>query len=140
MLARVVLDSSVLVSGFLTKRGTSAMVLNRYREGSYILCSSPWIVAETERALLRPKNLSRYRYRPDDVRDFVEGLAASAQMVRDARRPPQVTRDPSDDQVIACAVASSADFLVTGDDDMLVLGAHEGIRILTPRQCLDLLG
>jgi len=38
-----------------------------------------------------------------------------------------------------CAVAAQADCLVTGDDDMLVLRTHEGIRIKTPRQFLDLL-
>lgn len=55
-------------------------------------------------------------------------------------RVPSVTRDPSDDQVIACAVAAPADYLVTGDDDMLVIGEHDGIMIVTPRQFLDRLG
>jgi uncharacterized protein len=41
--------------------------------------------------------------------------------------------------VIACALAAQADYLVTGDQDMLVLGEHEGIRIVMPRQFLDLL-
>jgi predicted nucleic acid-binding protein len=41
--------------------------------------------------------------------------------------------------VIACALAAQADYLVPGDQDMLVLGEHEGIRIVTPRQFLDLL-
>jgi len=95
--------------------------------------------AETERALLRPRNMNRYRYRPEDVREFLDGLAASAQLFRDVPRVPAVTRDPSDDRVIACAVAARADYLVTGDDDMLVLGEHKGIRIVTPRQILDLI-
>lgn len=88
---------------------------------------------------MRPRNVSRYRYRPEDVRQFLDGLAGSAQFFRDALQVPAVTRDPSDDQVVACAVAARADYLVTGDDDMLVLGTHEGIRIVTPRQFLDLL-
>lgn len=52
---------------------------------------------------------------------------------------PPVTRDPSDDQVIACAVAARAEYLVTGDDDMLVVAEYQGIRIISPRQFLDLL-
>jgi|SRR5918996_1907545 putative PIN family toxin of toxin-antitoxin system len=136
---RVVLDSSVLVSGFLTEGGATARLLSRYRQGAFSLCSSPWIVGETERALLRPRNVNRYRYRPEDVRQFLDGLAGSAQILPDASEVPAVTRDPSDDQVIACALAAQADYLVTGDHDMLVLGAHEGIRIVTPRQFLDLL-
>lgn len=73
------------------------------------------------------------------MQQFLDGLARSAQFFRDAPQVPAVTRDPSDDQVIACAVAAQADYLVTGDDDMLVLAEHKGIRILTPRQFLDLL-
>jgi putative PIN family toxin of toxin-antitoxin system len=136
---RIVLDSSVLVSGFLTEGGTTATLLSRYLQGDFALCSSRWIVEETERALLRPQNTRRYRYQPEDVRQFLDGLARSAQMFPDAPEVPAVTRDPSDDQVIACALAAQADYLVTGDHDMLVLGTYEGIRIVTPRQFLDLL-
>jgi uncharacterized protein len=136
---KVVLDSSVLVSGFLTEGGTTATLLSRYRQGAFALCSSPWIIEETERALLRPRNRNRYHYRREDVRRFLDGLARSAQVFRDAPRVPVVTRDPSDDQVIACAVAAGADYLVTGDDDMLVLAEHQGIRIITPREFLDIL-
>jgi putative PIN family toxin of toxin-antitoxin system len=136
---RIVLDSSVLVSGFLTEGGTTATLLSRYLQGDFALCSSRWIVGETERALLRPQNTRRYRYQPEDVRQFLDGLARSAQMFPDAPEVPAVTRDPSDDQVIACALAAQADYLVTGDHDMLVLGTYEGIRIVTPRQFLDLL-
>jgi uncharacterized protein len=136
---KVVLDSSVLVSGFLTEGGTTATLLSRYRQGDFVLCSSRWIVEETERALLRPQNTRRYRYQPEDVRQFLDGLARSAQMFPDAPEVPAVTRDPSDDQVIACALAANADYLVSGDHDMLVLADHEGILIVTPRQFLDLI-
>ena len=136
---RAVLDSSVLVSGFLTEGGATAALLSRYRQGAFALCSSPWIVEETERALLRPRNMSRYRYRVEDVGQFLDGLAKSAHFFIDPPQVPAVSRDPSDDRVIACAVAARADYLVTGDDDMLVVAEHRGIRIVTPRQFLDLL-
>ncbi len=136
---RAVLDSSVLVSGFLTDGGATAALLSRYRQGAFVCCCSPWIVAETERALLRPRNMRRYRYRPQDVQHFLDGLAGSAQFFPDASQVPKVTRDPSDDRVVACALAAQADYLVTGDDDMLVIGEYKGIRIVTPRRFLDLL-
>jgi uncharacterized protein len=137
---KVVLDSSVLVSGFLTDGGTTATLLSRYRQGEFVCCCSPWIVAETQRALLRPRNMRRYRYRPEDVRQFLDGLAGSARFFPDATEVVAVTRDPSDDRVIACAVVAQADYLVTGDDDMLVIGEHKGILMVTPRQFLNLLG
>jgi predicted nucleic acid-binding protein len=41
--------------------------------------------------------------------------------------------------VIACALGAPADYIVTRDKDLLSLGAHQGIRIVTPRQFLDTL-
>ena len=52
---------------------------------------------------------------------------------------PAVVRDPKDDYLIAHAVMGQADYLVTGDDDLLSLGRIDTIRILSPRQFWDLL-
>jgi predicted nucleic acid-binding protein len=46
-------------------------------------------------------------------------------------------RDPDDDLIVATAVVAMADRLVTGDNDLLILGEHHGVRIVTPRQFLD---
>lgn len=48
-----------------------------------------------------------------------------------------VCRDPDDDWVLATAVAGDAETIVTGDEDLLVLEAHRGIAILTPRQLIQ---
>lgn len=50
---------------------------------------------------------------------------------------PARSRDRDDDHVLATAVAGSADVIVTGDKDLLVLGQHESIAILNPRAFLD---
>lgn len=39
-------------------------------------------------------------------------------------------RDPADDRVIECALAGNAEFIVTGDDDLLALDSYEGVRIV----------
>jgi len=52
---------------------------------------------------------------------------------------PGVTRDPKDDPVVACAVEGEARFIVSGDQNLLVLGAHRGVHVVTPREFLVLL-
>ncbi len=52
----------------------------------------------------------------------------------------RVCRDKSDDVVLATGLAGKADVIVTGDDDLLVLKKFRGIRVLSPRQFLELLG
>ena len=55
--------------------------------------------------------------------------------------PRVVTDDVDDDHVIAAAVAARAQFIVTGDRaHLLPIGTHGEIAIISPRQCLDLLG
>jgi len=50
-----------------------------------------------------------------------------------------VCRDPDDDPVIGTAVAATADYLVTGDGDLLALGEYQGVRIVSARQFLAVL-
>ena len=47
-----------------------------------------------------------------------------------------VSRDPDDDNILAAALASGADFIVTGDLDLLHLKSYHKIKILTPREFL----
>lgn len=50
---------------------------------------------------------------------------------------PSICRDPDDDWVLATALDGKAEAIVTGDEDLLVLGEHAGIPILSPRRFLE---
>jgi putative PIN family toxin of toxin-antitoxin system len=138
---RAVLDSSVLISTFLTPRGVTADVLRAADGGAYIPCLSAAILEETASALLRNAKLAApYRYTPAEVQEFCDDLAASVEMVANLPDLRAVPGDPKDDMVVATAVAAHAEFLVTGDRRHLrSLGSYQGIRIVTPREFLDLL-
>jgi uncharacterized protein len=51
----------------------------------------------------------------------------------------KVCRDPDDNKVLEIAAVGRADCIVTGDQDLLVLGTFDGIPILTPAEFLDAL-
>jgi predicted nucleic acid-binding protein len=54
-------------------------------------------------------------------------------------RLPRVSRDPDYDEVLALAVSARADLIVTGDDDLLSLREHAGVRIVGPAEALRLI-
>ena len=51
-----------------------------------------------------------------------------------------VCRDPNDDMVFECAVLAGARVIIAGDKDLLAVGTYEGIRVLRPREFLQLAG
>jgi putative PIN family toxin of toxin-antitoxin system len=51
----------------------------------------------------------------------------------------QRSRDPKDDPLLACALAARADYLISNDRDLLVLGKPFGISIVTPAEFLSVL-
>ncbi len=51
-----------------------------------------------------------------------------------------VASHPEDDLILSIAASENADYLVTGDAELLRLGSHEGVTILSPRSFVDLLG
>ena len=75
---RAVLDSSVLISGFLTPHGVSAKLLDGAERKSLEFCASPEILEETRRALTtKVRRIRRYYAYPDDQIDlFIEGISA----------------------------------------------------------------
>lgn len=50
---------------------------------------------------------------------------------------PRVCRDPDDNSILGCAVEGEANYLVTGDQDSLVLREYRDIRIITARHYLE---
>src|ERR687883_985818 len=134
---RAVLDSSVLVSIFLTPRGTTAELLRTARRGAFVLCLSEAIIDETTRKLRGKSDAFRHRYGygDEEIEEYAALLSATAEMVSDL---PDLTgavpNDPKDDVIVASAVAARADYLVAGDRRHLIkLGAYQNIRIVGVR-------
>jgi putative PIN family toxin of toxin-antitoxin system len=141
---RAVLDSSVLVSIFLTPQGTSAQLLRAARRGAFVLCLSEEIIEETTRKL-RGKNAAfrrRYGYSDQEIEAYAALLFATTELATnlpDLRGA--VPTDPKDDVIVASAVAAKADYLVAGDRrHLLKLGTYQSVRIVGVREFLDLLG
>lgn len=79
------------------------------------------------------------RYVSDEERArFLQSLLYEGRLV-EIREKVWACRDPKDDKFLELAVNGEADFIVSGDDDLLVLDPFGGIPILTPDKFLDVL-
>lgn len=136
--ARIVIDSTVLVSAFLTKGGVSAELLRYGREGVFVLFLSEEIFTETQHTLAYDRIRERYNYTDDDVADFLHRLRIAAALVDDL---PHLTvvRDPNDDMIIATARRADAAYIVSRDNDLLALQQYESTTIITPEAFMAIL-
>lgn len=138
---KAVLDSTVLVSAFLKPIavGASFEVLRHAVEGHYELWLSHDILDETERVLLTTARIRRrYEYPDSAAAAYCRGVRRLAAIVSDLP-DIRVVRDPTDDMIVATAVAAGADYIVTRDDDLLSLKAYRRIKMLVPEKFLQAL-
>ena len=132
---RVVLDTNVFVSSLLSTKGTPAQLLNAWREGRYMLVTSPAIIAEIVKVLESRRISEKYFIRSEDVEDLVDLLKTDAVLVPgQALVKGSVPRDPRDEMFLACAIDANADCIVSGDRHLLDLQAYRDIPILTVKE------
>lgn len=132
---RLVLDTNVVVAGLLWQ-GTPQRLLDIAIAGDVLLASSPVLLAELRHTLNYRKFNARIARSGASVETWVQHYQALVILVDPPAVPRIVPTDPDDDHVIACAIAARADAIVSGDRDLLDLGQHQGIAILTAAQAL----
>ena len=138
---RAVLDANVVVSGLIRPEGPPGRILVRLlRDGAFELVASPATLDEARRSLHYPK-VRKYLRLPEEELDlWVDALGAIATVVEGKVTGQVVKADPADDIYIAAATEGLADYIVSGDRHLLDLAEYGGIRIVTPRTFLSLLG
>lgn len=102
---------------------------SRARAGEFSLITCLFILTEL-RIILSKK----FRLSNEDTALALEPISeAISEVIKYNLKIKDICRDVDDDNIIACAVAAKADYLVTGDSDLLEIKNYKGIEIATPR-------
>ncbi len=131
-MTRAVLDPNVLVSAFISQRGSAPdRVVRAWREGAFELVVSPRLIAELSDVLGWPKFAGQAA--DGRAEAYIAALAGDALAIDDPPDPPTVSPDADDDYLFALALAAGAEAIVSGDSHLTQL-SHPTPPVLTPRQ------
>ncbi len=137
---RITLDTNILVSAFIAKHGYSANLLELALTVEVIeLVLSEPILRELGDVLLRDEVRNRFSYTQQDIRKILGTLRKSARLVTPTSRFVVVREDPKDDVILNTAHDGNAEYIVSGDSDLLKLRRFKGISIVTPKQMMDII-
>jgi len=118
---KVVLDTNVFLSGLMLPESIPGKIVSAWRSSSFELVFSEAMLVELARVLAYPKIRKRIDWTDEDIERFVSLLRFRAQVVDIETTHAVVPRDVDDAPVLAALIASGADILVSGDQDLLAL-------------------
>lgn len=127
----VVLDTNVLVSAFGWE-GPEREVYRLCGTGDLHLAVSDDLLAELRRVLGYPKfGLDR-----SEIEAVLWDVRLTGRMIDPDRDIQAIPDDPTDDRVLECALATQADWIVSGDRHLLDLDTFEGIPVVRAPELL----
>ncbi|MFZ4555876.1 MAG: putative toxin-antitoxin system toxin component, PIN family [Pseudanabaena sp.] len=131
---RFVIDTNTLVSSILMAASVPNLALQSIRNSGAILISTATL-AELQTVMNRKKF---DKYVTKEIRsEFISQIIQESELI-EIEETIIACRDPKDDKFLELAVNGKADYLITGDRDLLVLHPFRDIQIITPADFLEL--
>lgn len=127
---KVIIDANVFISGLLFG-GNPDRILKMWSENNFILCISPQLQAEIINILH-----NKFKVHEDFSNRFLSGLNEHSQKYIPHSKV-KVVRDARDNYLLELAEESQADFLITGDKDLLTLKEYKLTKIISPIEFLQ---
>jgi hypothetical protein len=140
-MTRIVIDTNILVSAFLTPKGNPAKILKLILEGKLNLIISPAILEETRQVFNYPrlvKLMRKNKITLDEVYGFLDKLSRVAVITPGQLDIDVIQDDPADNKILACGQEGEADFIISGDHYLTDLKTFQGIKILNPAAFLKI--
>lgn len=131
---RVVADTNVVVSASISDGSSHRFLLEAMLGVKCTLVTSDEIIGEMREVLSRQK----FRLNKNEINKALSALKSASSVVETTSKF-RVARDPDDDMLINAAYDGGADYIVSGDRDLLDLGEFEGIRVVTVAKMMRIL-
>lgn len=137
MIIKAVFDTNVLVSAtFWT--GSSFRLVELAGSRKIICVLSSELILEYQKTINSDEIIEKVEHKNLILSEAVHSVIEQSILVEPNFKLEVVRDDPNDNKVLECAKAGKADFVVTNDKHLLKLVEFEGIRIVTPKEFLEL--
>jgi putative PIN family toxin of toxin-antitoxin system len=135
---RIVIDTNIFVRYLIRPSAAIKELLEvRWLSDQVQVVTAPELVAELTEVLQLPKILAYIQ--PQEAQVILETIRRKAELLPPLGTVPPYTRDPKDDKFVACAIIGNAQYLVSVDEDILVLQQVGSVQMVTPFTLLPLL-
>ncbi len=129
----VVIDTNILISFILFKKSVPRKAFEKaYNE--FIIVTSEECFKELKDVIFRPK-FEKYISK-NDAREFLKYFLKHSELI-EINHKVTICRDPKDNKFLELAESSNSKFLISGDNDLLVLEKFNDIQILNPSQFIN---
>ena len=128
---RIVPDTNILISAFIVE-GNEYRLIEKCFKREILLITSADVIDEFKEVALRPK----FGFTEEEVDDFVNALIEAAEVVMPKEGVSGVCRDPDDNKLLAAALEGEADYIISGDKDLLTLKRFRNVRVATAAEFL----
>lgn len=118
---RVILDTNVWVSGLLFPHSNAGKILKEWQRARFEIVVFPYLLEEIGRVLAYPKIKKRLQWDEAKIQNYLDFLMFFAEFIDSKEHSGHVERDPNDSPILSALINSKADFLVSGDNDLLSL-------------------
>ncbi len=140
---KVVVDTNLLISSAIVSKSLPDKLIKLWLKQSFILLISKEQLEEIKDVSQREKVKKRPLFTKRIV-ELIENIEFVAELVKPMPEKdlPLRSRDPDDDYLLACSLVGEVDYLVTGDQDLLVLNGNPALgklKIITVREFLELI-
>ena len=126
---RAVIDTGIFVSALIRPQGRTGAVLQALKDKRFTLIYSTDILVEIIDVLGRDKFRSKYHISPDDITALIDLIRLRGELVIPSQKQT-VCRDPKDDIFLEAALEGEAEYIVSGDFDLLDMKSFENISML----------
>ena len=130
-MVRVVLDTNILISAFFWN-GNERKLFRRCYDREFQSITSPDILNELRKVLFDKFDLPEMK-----INEFLQDILIFSEIVFPKGSIMEVKGDPADNAVLETAILGKADFLITGDKQLLKLGSYQHVLIKRSSEVLE---